>query len=607
VKVLTLVLLLLLQGQLLCLPPVVRADETLIFSDNFDSPDFLAWQEVQNTQFDRPELPCEDPEGTPLHWQVQNQQAYLNLDFSPPCQIRVIPTDLTVDSNQAYKFGFTTTITNPAMDRNWLIRWQDENNYLAVHIYGPIIVPEKKVNGKSYGFTPEMEYFNFRSGQTYQVEVTHQPTLGLTTIQILGEEKLITFSEKTGEPKVVSGIPGLAGSIGYGTLYSQSWYDNFQIWSIPSPENIVLPVPHILQTDTAWKNAVYDSANHWAGSQSPGIGRWGCALTSAVMILRYYGFHNFPEGQPIQPDTLNIWLNEQIDGYFDQGNLNWRAISRLTHELRGTTLPTLEFAYTNVAQSDQVTWLKTKLFQAQPIILAEPGHFIVAHGIQTTDSPILIRDPVGSYSTLQPYSNRFLSARVFTPSHTNLQAITVAVKPGTQIAMNDIAAIPLLEPQAVEGEYLWIYDWPKPGAGTYTITVTTAKSHRVPVTIFAYTPNGQVTKWESAVQTGAEIEINVLPDQPVQVQTTAPIYIPLTKLELLDWLLEEQLHSPFLLDLLLEQQTQLDQAVDLTIANNLLESHLQQLESWKNNEWIEPDLTQLLQDHFRRQVQNRFP
>src|ERR1700722_603606 len=116
-----------------------------------------------------------------------------------------------------------------------------------------------------------------------------------------------------------SGAPGF-------TLGFKTPIDNFEVNTVVSQD---LSVPLIKQTSTPWQSQEYDSAHIWNPS-NPTINAWGCAMTSAAMIFRYYGINELPDGTPLDPGTLNKWLENQPDGYVETGWVNWIALSRLS-------------------------------------------------------------------------------------------------------------------------------------------------------------------------------------------------------------------------------------------------------------------------------------
>lgn len=196
-----------------------------------------------------------------------------------------------------------------------------------------------------------------------------------------------------------------------------------------------LNVPLFKQTDNQWKNQVYDSANLWSPS-NPTINAWGCALTSAAMVFKYHGINKVPDGANLDPGTLNNWLKSQPDGYIRNGFVNWLALSRLPRLAKSingiSSFDALEYKRVNNYNSTQLT---TDLNNGIPGILEEPGHFIVAKGINGLT--FNINDPYYSRFTLNDYGNTFLSLGRFLPSSTDLSYVMLNTDPGINITLTD--------------------------------------------------------------------------------------------------------------------------------------------------------------------------
>jgi hypothetical protein len=75
-----------------------------------------------------------------------------------------------------------------------------------------------------------------------------------------------------------------------------------------------LPVRHFCQADPRW-------AEEPLGPTSSSLGAEGCAVTSAAMVLAYYGVD-------VDPDRLNQFLTAH-DGYTPQGWLYWEKAAAI--------------------------------------------------------------------------------------------------------------------------------------------------------------------------------------------------------------------------------------------------------------------------------------
>ncbi len=270
-----------------------------------------------------------------------------------------------------------------------------------------------------------------------------------------------------------------------------------------TPQVIDLNVPLIKQTASPWGNQVYDRANFWSPSDNS-ISSWGCALTSATMVLNYYGITKLPNGTTLDPGSLNTWLESQNDGYVDNitsGYVNWVAIARLSKLAKSvnniTAFDALEFSkFTGMNNTQLTNDLKNNI----PDILEEPGHFIVAKGIN--GSTFDINDPYYNDNKLSDiYSNTYQSIGTFTPAHSDLSYIMLTYNPNLTIMVKDkngnvigqsFTQNPLVSDQHSNNktsaiEILYI---PKPDSGNYTITISSNTNTNYDLKTYIYDING---------------------------------------------------------------------------------------------------------------------
>ena len=105
-------------------------------------------------------------------------------------------------------------------------------------------------------------------------------------------------------------LTGIAGAV----LILSAWYYYAGIRKIPASGGVffftklVLPVQRFAQGDPRW-------ADDELGPAPSTMGQEGCAVSSAAMVLAFYG-------QDIDPGRLNAFLSEN-DGYTPQGWLYW--------------------------------------------------------------------------------------------------------------------------------------------------------------------------------------------------------------------------------------------------------------------------------------------
>lgn len=166
--------------------------------------------------------------------------------------------------------------------------------------------------------------------------------------------------------------------------------------------------PYLSQLDPLWGDDEYDSAASWAGIETSGIDRWGCALTSATMVLQNYGVKSTSD-KLIDPGELNRWLKTQKDGYVGLGLVNWIAVSRYAREQYNSGLARTKLEF-------ERTYLPTT--PSLPSIFDLGGHFVVAH--DSKDLNWLINDPNNVERTELAMTTPVKSINRFVPSETDL-------------------------------------------------------------------------------------------------------------------------------------------------------------------------------------------
>ncbi|MDO8658647.1 MAG: C39 family peptidase [Candidatus Levybacteria bacterium] len=281
--------------------------------------------------------------------------------------------------------------------------------------------------------------------------------------------------------------------------------------------NSDLDVPLIKQTKDPWQSETYDTATNWNPS-NPTINRWGCALTSATMILNYYGINKIDENTDLDPGTLNDWLNDQEDGYVGTGWINWLAVSRLSSlstEINNITdFKALEYSRVSGTDSAKLKEsLKNDINNSIPGILAEPGHFIVAKGIN--EDTFNINDPFYDIETLDDhkYSNSFLSYGKYTSSKTDLSYIMLVTDQNIKLSVasssgkivgEEFIQQPIIDPVTgtKNGNPIKMFYLPKPETGEYRILISSDNYQTYNLGIYLYDISGNVNKIEQDGITG---------------------------------------------------------------------------------------------------------
>ena len=104
---------------------------------------------------------------------------------------------------------------------------------------------------------------------------------------------------------------------------------DFEVKLVPLYTQVRSPYPSDPETDE-WDDLDYAkgiAGNYFCGSK---IYQCGCALTSAVMVSRYYGITNI-NNEDVNPRTLNDWLNTQPKGYSSGGGVDWLAVAKYSN------------------------------------------------------------------------------------------------------------------------------------------------------------------------------------------------------------------------------------------------------------------------------------
>lgn len=100
-------------------------------------------------------------------------------------------------------------------------------------------------------------------------------------------------------------------------------------------------IPLIKQNDPLWGGDLYDHLNQFRNPDGSlkyaptTITRWGCGLTSLVMVIRSYGVTVGSDGLEVTPKNLNNWLESKrngkgVIGYVGEGNVNWGMVDEYT-------------------------------------------------------------------------------------------------------------------------------------------------------------------------------------------------------------------------------------------------------------------------------------
>lgn len=415
--------------------------------------------------------------------------------------------------NPYWRIGYATSSDG--------IHWDKQNNHL------PVIEPTEPWEGNNVN-SPNVIYENGTYKMWYNSGVADSPNQIVYAYSADGIhwikpfDKNPSLSPSLGFDSVWVGTPSVLNDNGrYKMWYSGYDNQNVEIGYATELNNSLLPVPLLKQTNPAWAGQVYDGADNWDVSHKT-IGDWGCAMTSAAMILQYHGIKKLPDGTLLDPGTLNTWLKSQSDGYIDgvtSGYMNPLAITRLAKNAvqinNITAFDALEYQHISGAN---ITQLTDDLNNSQPDMLEEPGHFIVAKGID--GNTFDINDPYYDRNDLtNGYNNTFLSLNRYIPSHTDLSYIMITVNPNVTITVKDgqghivggqFIQQPYADPlnhNATKNNPLKFVLIPKPANGNYQLTISSTTTQTYQLHTYLYDLQGNV---HSDTNHGT---ISTLPDQ----------------------------------------------------------------------------------------------
>lgn len=289
---------------------------------------------------------------------------------------------------------------------------------------------------------------------------------------------------------------------------TEGWFDNVKATTLDHDDEQGLNVPLLKQTDPPWADDIYDSANLWWPSD-PSISRWGCAVTSATMVLKYHNIDKLPDGNEVTPGTLNSYLSSS-DGYLRNGSTYWPVIADMTY-LAKSQNPDFEHEALQIKWgSNNQEQLKDDISNNIPDILElDMGggnqHFVVARGID--NGKVIINDPGFDREDLSEYNDTYVSTRRFIPSNTDLSYIVLAVDPSVDIGLIKSSTNESVGEVVFEGPIWDIEDsvdnqsgplkvlyFPEPDSGEYKLNITSQNGNSYILDQYFHDTNGEHKK-----------------------------------------------------------------------------------------------------------------
>ncbi|MDO8270000.1 MAG: C39 family peptidase [Candidatus Levybacteria bacterium] len=298
------------------------------------------------------------------------------------------------------------------------------------------------------------------------------------------------------------GMIGLGSSPGGGSGMTETWFDNVKVTTIDNS----LDVPLLKQTDPLWADDIYDSAGLWT-TESPTIGRWGCAITSAAMVLNYHKINKLPDGTLLNPGTLNSYLKSTPDGYVRNGLTNWQAITVMATNAKPQNpyfnFNSLEFAWGNDNLSDLQGDIDNNIPNILEVDMPNGGsHFVVARGVD--DEEVIINDPAFDRTDLAEYSNSYKSTRRFVPSNSDLSYMMFVVDPQVDISLKDglgntignvAMESPIEDPLGLLNNSsgpLKVVHFSKPETDNFVVEISSTSTNVYQLDGYVYDENGEV-------------------------------------------------------------------------------------------------------------------
>lgn len=507
--------------------------ENIIYSNNFESDQEntfpSGWVEKRNYQWGNYSKKCMNGQNE-ASWKIINYTGNKKLQISidgPSCVMDLVPENFIIPDVTNYQFDLDVDFPdNVFKDRNLAFRFQQPDRWYGIKLTNPNIIEFEKINLSGYNHFGNAYYSKgFSPNNTYHL--TFKITNNLLQFYINNE---LVHQALDQDPILETGTISLKGSIG--TLGpTTTYFDNIVVTDLSSQKTI-LNVPFFSQQDPVWANVVYDSANKWANPDYQGIKNWGCAITSATMILNYHGISNNPSGSATTPQTLNQYLKDN-DGYSLKGHLIWPSIVEYANKSiqsgqLSSDAKSFDFLYETYNKDSVINDLKSEKSGIVRIVTDphstttvsdDSTHFVVAKGYDSSNN-IYIADPMlltdDNPKINEAYANKqFTKYARFMPftqpsylwvfvhddknqawiEHNNNK---LGIKNG--IEYNEINN-GIFNLESVSGgesttpmTSSWQYAIPKPPSGSYTLNITSPTQLITPLEIFAYDNNSNHQK-----------------------------------------------------------------------------------------------------------------
>jgi len=203
--------------------------------------------------------------------------------------------------------------------------------------------------------------------------------------------------------------------------------------------------PYFSQRDPVWADTIYarsDDKQYPSAYCGTDFDQCGCGVTSVASVMALFQILTMPDGQPLNPKTVNEWFNSQaretsrgwVSTGYVYGDVVWSAVNQLSAEIARAHAGsrTIRFAGVGTGKEDEV---RSELKAGRFVILELPGHYVAATGVD--GDTILINDPYyPDRKRYLDYKDKVLSSVLFEPS-TDLSGVTITVPSDVRVRVSD--------------------------------------------------------------------------------------------------------------------------------------------------------------------------
>lgn len=223
---------------------------------------------------------------------------------------------------------------------------------------------------------------------------------------------------------------------------------DFEVKLVPLYTQVMSIYPNRSPQDE-WAEQTYAEGRGNLGPEEERCGltikECGCAITSAVMILRYFNIKSAVNSEDVNPLNLNNWLNEN-NGYIAYGDLDWPKISEYSKIL---PLGSARLRYDGRKDFKDSVTLNDYLKIDNPVIIknSQLGHFLIVDG--KLDGTYTVKDPFW-YNTrkldeiatdnsvnIRDYNNYFDGLRLYSAALVGIDGISFNLASPAELLITD--------------------------------------------------------------------------------------------------------------------------------------------------------------------------